>query len=176
MSLLWWDIKQWPSQNYSPQHPLTCTHAHTDTHTHAHTGIKSTHFLFQLRIDWEDNGSWKSLLSDWVHPRWAHWSATTTVAPFPPLPDASCPAFILHSLRGCYPVTRLCPTLCNPMDCSMPGFPVLHHLPEFAQTHVHLSWWCLPTISSSVNPFSFSPQSLPASRSFPMSQLFASGG
>ena len=30
-----------------------------------------------------------------------------------------------------------CPTLCNPMDCSTPGFPVLHHLPEFAQTHVH---------------------------------------
>ena len=28
-------------------------------------------------------------------------------------------------------------TLCDPMDCSMPGFPVLHHLPELAQTHVH---------------------------------------
>ena len=30
-----------------------------------------------------------------------------------------------------------CPTLCDPMDCSMSDFPVLHHLPEFAQTHVH---------------------------------------
>ena len=29
------------------------------------------------------------------------------------------------------------PTFCNPMDCSMPGFPVPHHLPEFAQVHVH---------------------------------------
>ena len=29
------------------------------------------------------------------------------------------------------------PTLCDPMDCSMPGFPVLHRLPELAQTHVH---------------------------------------
>ena len=38
-----------------------------------------------------------------------------------------------------------------------------------------LSWWCHPTISSSVIPF-FCPQSLPASGSFPMSQLFASGG
>ena len=28
---------------------------------------------------------------------------------------------------------QLCPTLCNPMDCSMPGLPVLHHLPKFAQ-------------------------------------------
>ena len=38
------------------------------------------------------------------------------------------------------------------------------------------SWWCHPAISSSVVPFSFCPQSLPASESFPMSQLFAWGG
>ena len=38
-----------------------------------------------------------------------------------------------------------------------------------------LSWWCHPTISSSVVPFSFHPQSFPASGSFPMNQLFASG-
>ena len=38
------------------------------------------------------------------------------------------------------------------------------------------SWWCHPAISSSVIPFSSRPQSLPASRSFPMSQLFAWGG
>ena len=34
-------------------------------------------------------------------------------------------------------VTQSCPTFCNPMDCNMPGFPVHHQLPEFAQTHVH---------------------------------------
>ena len=34
-------------------------------------------------------------------------------------------------------VTQLCPTLCDPMDCSMPGFPVHHQLLEPAQTHVH---------------------------------------
>ena len=39
-----------------------------------------------------------------------------------------------------------------------------------------LSWWCHPAISSWVVPFSSCPQSLPASESFPMSQLFASGG
>ena len=39
-----------------------------------------------------------------------------------------------------------------------------------------LSWWCHPTISSSVIPFSSHPQSFPASGSFPMSQLFASSG
>ena len=38
------------------------------------------------------------------------------------------------------------------------------------------SWWCHPAISSSVIPFSSCPQTLPASGSFPMSQLFASGG
>ena len=34
-------------------------------------------------------------------------------------------------------VTQSCPTLCNPMDCSTPGLPVYHQLPEFTQTHVH---------------------------------------
>ena len=35
-------------------------------------------------------------------------------------------------------VAQSCPTLCSPMDCSMPGFPVHHQLPELTQTHVHL--------------------------------------
>ena len=34
-------------------------------------------------------------------------------------------------------ITQSCPTLCDPMDCSMPGFPVLHYIPELAQIHVH---------------------------------------
>ena len=34
-------------------------------------------------------------------------------------------------------VVQSCPTLCDLMDRSTPGFPVLHYLPEFAQTHVH---------------------------------------
>ena len=38
---------------------------------------------------------------------------------------------------GCCSGSQSCPTLCDPMDCSTPGFPVLHCLPEFAQTHVH---------------------------------------
>jgi len=37
----------------------------------------------------------------------------------------------------CCSVAESCLTLCDPMDCSTPGFPVLHSLPEFAQTHVH---------------------------------------
>ena len=34
-------------------------------------------------------------------------------------------------------VAQSCPTLCNPRDCSKPGLPVYHQLPEFTQTHVH---------------------------------------
>ena len=41
------------------------------------------------------------------------------------------------SLASCCSVTKSCLTLCNPMNCSTPGFPVLHNLPEFAQTYVH---------------------------------------
>ena len=37
----------------------------------------------------------------------------------------------------CCSVTQSCSTLCDLMDCSMPGFPVLHHLQELAQIHVH---------------------------------------
>ena len=42
-----------------------------------------------------------------------------------------------HAQFCCCSTTQSCPTLCDPMDCSMPGFPVLLYLPEFAQTHVH---------------------------------------
>ena len=55
------------------------------------------------------------------------------------------------------------------MDCSMPGLPVHHQLPEFTQTHVH--WAIQPS-----HPLSSCLQSFPASETFQMSQLFASGG
>ena len=63
------------------------------------------------------------------------------------------------------------------MDCSMPGFPVHHQLPELAQTHVYrVSDAIQPTISSSVVPCSSRLQSFPALGSFPMSQFFTTGG
>ena len=65
---------------------------------------------------------------------------------------------------------------CNPMDCSMPGFPVHHELSELAQTYV---CWVSDAIQPShplVVPFSSCPQSFPPSGSFLMSQLFTSGG
>ena len=56
----------------------------------------------------------------------------------------------------------------------MPGFPVLHYLLEFAQTHVH-GWWYHPTISSFVAPFSSCPPSSLVSGSFKMNWVFATG-
>ena len=63
-----------------------------------------------------------------------------------------------------------CPTLCNPMDCSMPGFPVLHHVLELAQMHVH---W----VGDAIQPPH--PLSSPAPPAFSLSQhqgLFQWGG
>ena len=69
-------------------------------------------------------------------------------------------------------VTQSCPSLYDPMDCSIPGFPVHHQLLEFGQTHDH---GVSDTIQSShPHPF-FCLQSFPASGSFPMNQFFTSG-
>ena len=51
----------------------------------------------------------------------------------------------------CCSVAQLCPTICNRMDCSTPGFPVLHHLLELDQTRVH---WVGDAIQASC-PLSF---------------------
>ena len=72
-------------------------------------------------------------------------------------------------------VAQSCQNLCDPMNCSTPGLPVHHQLPEFADSRPS-SQWCIPAISSSVVPFSSCPQSLPAWKSFLMSQHFAWGG
>ena len=61
------------------------------------------------------------------------------------------------------------------MDYSMPGFPVLHHLSEFADS-CPLSQWCHPTVSSSVTSLFSCPQSFPSWGSFPMIRFFISGG
>ena len=64
----------------------------------------------------------------------------------------------------CCSVTQLCMTLCNPMLCSILGFPVLHHLLEFSQTHLH---WVGDAIQPS-HPLSF-----PSPPAFNLSQLRA---
>ena len=73
-------------------------------------------------------------------------------------------------------VTQSCPTLCDPMNRSMPGLPVHLQLPEFTQTHVHQVSDAIQPPHPLSSPSPPAPQSLPASESFPMSQLFAWGG
>ena len=73
-------------------------------------------------------------------------------------------------------VNQSCPTLCDPMDCSMPRLPVHHQILEFTQTHVH---WVGDAIQPSHPLSPPSPpafKSFPASGSFQMSQFIASGG
>ena len=81
----------------------------------------------------------------------------------------------LHFHSSLSSVTQSCPTLCEPMDCSAPGFPVHHQLPELAQTHVH-------RVSDAIQPshtlssLFLLPSIFPSIRVFLMSQFFASGG
>ena len=93
-----------------------------------------------------------------------------------------CPRQVLYDIcllsqesHSCCSVAQSCPTLCDLMECSMPGFPVLHHLLELAQTHVR---W----VSDALQPSH--PLSSPCSPAFSLSQhqsfltswLFSSGG
>ena len=74
-------------------------------------------------------------------------------------------------------VTQSCPTLCDPMDYSMPGFCVLHSPSPGACSNLYpLRRWCHLTILPSAVPISSCLQSFPASTSFPTCQFFASGG
>ena len=58
-------------------------------------------------------------------------------------------------------VAQSCVILCNPMDCSIPGFPIHHQLPELVQTHVHC-------VGDAIQPSH--PLSSPTSPAFNLSQ------
>ena len=76
---------------------------------------------------------------------------------------------LMTTLWGCCSVAKLCPTLCDPMNCCTPGLPIPHHL------HVH--WMVMPSNHLILcHPFFYCHRSFPASGSFPMSRLFTSGG
>ena len=83
-------------------------------------------------------------------------------------------AEVPFSALTCCLVTQSRLTLCDSMDCSMPGFPVHHQLPELLKL-ISIKLLMPSTISSSVVPFSSCPQSFPASGSFPVSRFFTSG-
>ena len=65
--------------------------------------------------------------------RQQHWSGLSFPSPLEP-PKGSLAKDNSVQFSS---VAQLCPTLCDPMDCSMPGLPVHHQLPELTQTHIH---------------------------------------
>ena len=73
-------------------------------------------------------------------------------------------------------IAQSCPTLHNRMDCQHARPPCPSPTPGVYSNSCPLNWWCHPTISSSIVPFSSCLQSCPASGSFQMSQVFTSGG
>ena len=84
--------------------------------------------------------------------------------------------YITFKLVSISSVTKSCPTLCDPMDCSMRGLPVHHQLPVMDKTHVHRVGDAIQPSHPLSCPSPPAPQSFPASGSFQMCQLFASGG
>ena len=70
------------------------------------------------------------------------------------------PPVVCREQSRCFSVAQSCPTLCDPLDCSMPDVPVLYHLPEFAQTQV--CW-----VNDAIQP---SPLLLPSLPAFSLSQ------
>ena len=81
------------------------------------------------------------------------------------------PYYFPHSSVQFSSVTQSCPTLCNPMNCSTPGLPVHHQLPEFTQTHVH---WVSDAIQPSHLLFSPSPPALNLSQHMGLFQWVSS--
>ena len=80
---------------------------------------------------------------------------------------------LIFSIKGCCSVGESCQ---QPHGLQQIRLPCPSLSPGVCSNSCPLSWWCHPTISSSVVPFSSRLQSFPASGSFPMNQLFASGG
>ena len=104
-----------------------------------------------------------------------HWgSAPTALVPGEPADDRILAGFwteISCCCCCCCPVAQSCATLCDPMDCSKPVFPVLHHLLEFAQTHVH---WASDDIQPShllLSPILLLPPIFPRIRVFSWKML-----
>jgi len=86
---------------------------------------------------------------EWIH-------VHVWLSPFPHFPPETITTSVI-SYQSVSSVTQSCPTLCNPVECSTPGFPVHHQLPELAQTYVLRVSDAIPTIYllSSPSPFAF---------------------
>ena len=124
-------------------------------------GILQARILEWVVIPFSRGSSWPR--DDQTCISWLEGGFSTIERPGKPstLFSASHYTLPLYWLILCYSVTPLFPILCNPMDSSMPGFPVLHHLLEFTQTHVH-------QVSDAIQPSH--PLSSPSPPAFNLSQ------
>ena len=87
-------------------------YTHTNTYVHTHIHIHMPVFLPSTQIYLkEQHQHYEAYSHSWTH-------------------------LYVHSVQFSS-VAQSCPTLCDPMNCSTPGLPVHHQLPEFTQTHVH---------------------------------------
>ena len=77
---------------------------------------------------------------------------------------------------NCCSVAQSCPTLCGPVDCSTPGFPVPHYLLEFAQAHVHWFGDAIQPFRALLSLSFLCLQSFSPSVSFPVSRGLAAAG
>ena len=120
------------------------------------------------RERWESQGRREKRRKRWPGNHWMQCCFS--------FPCITCLQMFLHFIcyiSCCCSGTKSCPTLCNPMDCSTPGFSVLYYLQRLHSCS--LSQWCHPIISSSVDSFFSHLESFPASGSFLTSKLFTSG-
>ena len=82
---------------------------------------------------------------------------------------------LIYIWCGCCSVAKFCLTPCDPMDCSTPGFPVLHYLLHFAQTHVH---WAVTSSNHLIlcHHLLLLPSIFPRIRGFSSESAVQSGG
>ena len=94
--------------------------------------------------------------STWISHGHRHVSSPLNL---PPSPNSMPPLC-------CCSVAQSCLTVCDPTDCRTPGFPVLHHLPQLAQTHVHWDSDYHPAISVLCHSLLLLPSIFPSIRAF----------
>ena len=131
------------------------SHTHTHTHTHTHIYI---HIYMKVKVAWSCPtlcDPMDYIVHGILQARILEWGAIAF-------------SDMRHQIRS---VAQSCPTLCDPMNCSTPGLPVHHQLPEFTQTHVHQVGDAIQPSHPLLSPSPPAPN--PSQhQSFPMSQPF----
>ena len=114
--------RQWQRQNQKTEHFPSEPWA-----VHSGQLLSLDGFIFRWSV------AVSRLLVSWAIRRWCVQTLEALVFPLSHAYQHAVPLLFCC----CCSIAKSSPTFCDPMDSSTPGFPVLHYLPEFAQTHVH---------------------------------------